>query len=136
MNALASLPPWIALLVAVLVLGSALLAFIGSLGLLRLKSFYRRMHAPTLGTTLGLFLMIVANIVFFSLREGRLAVNTLLIGIFLTVTTPVTLMLLARAALARDRMEGATNVPPLPPVDADEAATHAAPGKKANRPDQ
>jgi multicomponent K+:H+ antiporter subunit G len=31
----------------------------------------------------------------------------ILIGLFLTVTTPVTLILLARAALFRDRTEGA-----------------------------
>ena len=37
----------------VLVVLGALLAFSGSLGLLRLKTFYERVHPPTMGTTLG-----------------------------------------------------------------------------------
>ena len=44
----------------------------------------------------------------------------MLIAVFVTVTTPVTLMLLARAALYRDRSEGSTEVPPR--VDTDGAA--------------
>jgi multicomponent K+:H+ antiporter subunit G len=39
-------------------------------------------------------------------------VHEVLIGVFITVTTPVTLMLLARAALYRDRSEKNENVPP------------------------
>ncbi|EHJ58348.1 monovalent cation/proton antiporter, MnhG/PhaG subunit [Novosphingobium pentaromativorans US6-1] len=38
-------------------------------------------------------------------------VHEILIGIFVTLTTPVTLMLLARAALYRDRRAGETDVP-------------------------
>jgi len=37
--------------------------------------------------------------------------HELLIGIFITVTTPVTFMLLARAALHRDRVENHPEVP-------------------------
>jgi multicomponent K+:H+ antiporter subunit G len=37
--------------------------------------------------------------------------HEVLIMIFILVTTPVTLMLLARAALYRDRSEGDPNVP-------------------------
>jgi multicomponent K+:H+ antiporter subunit G len=50
--------------------------------------------------------------VFWSLSEGRFALRDLLIGVFLTVTTPVTLILLARAAAYRDRIEGDAQVPP------------------------
>ena len=35
----------------ILIVLGALLAFSGSLGLLRLKSFYERVHPPTMGTT-------------------------------------------------------------------------------------
>jgi multicomponent K+:H+ antiporter subunit G len=38
-------------------------------------------------------------------------VHEILIAIFVTLTTPITLMLLARAALYRDRSEGSTIVP-------------------------
>lgn len=116
MNHLDALPPWAALLVAALVLLGALFAFVGSLGLLRLKNFYQRVHAPTLGTTLGTFFMLAASITCFSVLHGRPIFNEILIGVFLTLTTPITLMLLVRAALYRDREEGSAEVPQAPPA--------------------
>ena len=50
----ADLPTWAALLTSLFLLLGAVLTLIGSLGLLRLGSFYDRIHAPTLGTTLGI----------------------------------------------------------------------------------
>lgn len=114
MSHLEALPPWAAIAVAVLVLSGALFAFIGSLGLLRLKNFYQRVHAPTLGTTLGTFLMLAGSIICFSVLQGRPVFHEILIGVFLTVTTPITLMLLVRAALYRDREEGSEYVPRAP----------------------
>lgn len=111
MNHLDALPPWAAILVAILVLSGALLAFVGSLGLLRFGNFYQRVHAPTLGTTLGTFLTLAGSITCFSVLHGRPIFNEILIGVFLTVTTPITLMLLVRAALSRDREEGSDAVP-------------------------
>ncbi|QTC87059.1 monovalent cation/H(+) antiporter subunit G [Brevundimonas pondensis] len=106
------LPLWAAsTIVAVTVFGS-LLALTGSIGLVVLRRFYERVHAPTLGATLGMALIVVASVMFWSLAEGRLALQDLLIGIFLTVTTPVTLILLARAAVYRDRVEGDEDAPP------------------------
>jgi multicomponent K+:H+ antiporter subunit G len=114
MNHLESLPPWAAIVVGLLMLSGALLAFTGSLGLLRLKNFYQRVHAPTLGTTLGTFFMLAGSITCFSVLHGRPIFNEILIGVFLTVTTPITLMLLVRAALYRDREEGSEYVPQAP----------------------
>ena len=108
MNHLETLPPWAAMAVGILALSGALLAFVGSLGLLRLRNFYQRVHAPTLGTTMGTFLMVAASITCFSV------LHEILIGVFLTVTTPITLMLLVRAALYRDREEGSDTVPQSP----------------------
>ena len=102
----AQLPAWAAIVVALLVVAGALLALIGSLGLLRLKTFYERVHAPTLGTTLGTGLVLIGSMIFFSVLEARPVLHEILIGVFMTVTTPVTLMLLVRAALYRDRAEG------------------------------
>lgn len=96
------LPVWAALLTALLILLGAALALIGSLGLLRLRSFYERVHAPTLGTTLGTAFILVGSMVFFSVLESRWVVHEVLIGAFMLVATPVTYMLLVRAALHRD----------------------------------
>ncbi|WP_114950735.1 monovalent cation/H(+) antiporter subunit G [Sphingosinicella terrae] len=105
------LPVWAALLVGLLVLAGAAVTLVGSLGLLRLRNFYQRVHAPTLGTTLGTLLIALSSIVCFSVLRSRPVVHELLIVVFVTLTTPVTLMLLARAALYRDRIAGSTDVP-------------------------
>jgi multicomponent K+:H+ antiporter subunit G len=111
----ADLPAWAALPTALLLLLGAGLAFTGSLGLLRLKSFYERVHAPTLGTTLGIGCVLIASMIFNSALQTRLVLHEVLITVAMVVTTPVTLMLLARAALYRDRREGNEEMPPPPP---------------------
>jgi multicomponent K+:H+ antiporter subunit G len=96
------LPAWAALLTAFCVLGGAGLTLIGCLGLLRLDSFYRRVHAPTLGTTLGTGGILIGSMICFSALETRLVLHEILIAVFVTVTTPVTLILLVRATLNRE----------------------------------
>jgi len=108
-----NVPDWAALVTAVLVLLGSGLAFTGSLGLLRLSRFYDRMHAPTLGTTLGIGSVLIASMIFFSVMQTRPVLHEILIAAFMVVTTPVTLTLLARAALYRDRIEGNPDVPPM-----------------------
>lgn len=102
-----NLPLWVALLVAVFLVAGSGLTLIGAIGAVRLKSFYERVHAPTLGTTWGAGGILIASMIFFSVAEARPVLHEMLIAAFLIVTTPVTLMLLARAALYRDRSEGA-----------------------------
>jgi multicomponent K+:H+ antiporter subunit G len=105
------LPGWAAVLVTMFVLVGAAVTLIGSLGLLRLKTFYERVHAPTLGTTLGTGCILLASIVFFSAQQTMPVLHELLIAVFVTVTTPLTLMVLVRAALFRDRSEKAGRIP-------------------------
>lgn len=112
MTGAVDLPLWAAVPVALLLLAGAALTLIGSIGLLRLKSFYERVHAPTLGSSLGVGCVLLASMLFFSVLQTRLVVHEVLIGLFVVMTTPVTLMLLARAALYRDRQEGDDRVPP------------------------
>lgn len=107
----AGLPAWAALLTAMLILLDATLTLAGAIGTLRFDSFFERVHAPTLGTSWGTGATILASIVFFSALGSRVVVHELLIGVFITVATPVTLMLLARAALYRDRTEQVADVP-------------------------
>jgi multicomponent K+:H+ antiporter subunit G len=106
-----SLPAWAAIATAVLVLAGAGLTLVGAVGALRLGSFFERIHAPTLGTSWGAGAILLASMVFFSVSGARLVLHELLIGVFITVTTPVTLMLLARAVLYRSRAEGGADVP-------------------------
>jgi multicomponent K+:H+ antiporter subunit G len=96
------LPAWAALLTALCVLGGAGLTLIGCLGLLRLDNFYRRVHAPTLGTTLGAGGILIGSMICFSVLETRPVLHEILIALFVTVTTPVTLIVLIGATLNRD----------------------------------
>lgn len=96
---------WLAAPVGALLLLGAGLSFLGSLGLLRLADFYERLHAPTLATTLGIGSVLLASMLFFTAAEGRPVLHEALIGVFVVLTTPITLMLLARAARAREGVE-------------------------------
>ena len=106
MSGLDNLPGWAEILVAVCLVAGAGITFAGTMGLLRFQTFYQRIHAPTLGTSFGAGFTLLGSILFFSLTEARPVLHEVLILIFVTITTPVTLMLLARAALYRDRAEG------------------------------
>jgi len=107
-----NLPAWAALLVAFLVLAGAGLALIGAIGTLRFRTFFERVHAPTLGTSWGTGAIVLASMILFSVLGSRPVLHEILIGVFISITTPVTLMLLARAALYRDRSEDGSEVPP------------------------
>ena len=88
---------------ALLVLAGALVAFVGSLGLLRLRTFYERVHPPTMGTTLGTALVLCGSMLYFTSTGTRPVIHEVVIAILMVVNTPVTYMLLVRAALHRDR---------------------------------
>jgi len=112
------LPAWAAILVALLTLAGAAVTLTGSIGLLRVKNFYDRLHPPTLGSSGGTLLIVIASILCFSVLRSRLSVHEVLIALFVTLTTPVTFMLLARAAVYRDRVEGSDSVPQFRSQDA------------------
>ena len=74
------LPLWAEILTAVLAVAGAAFAAIGSFGLVRLPTFFRRIHAPTLGSTLGAWCITLATTVYFSvqgaLRATKNAMST------------------------------------------------------------
>jgi multicomponent K+:H+ antiporter subunit G len=116
MNEVPQIPMFSAILTATLLIVGAAITFVGSLGLLRLRSFYERVHAPTLGTTLGTVCVAMASMVYFSTLGSRPVLHEVLIVIFVTVTTPISLMILVRAAVLRDSFsnEGASRADDAP----------------------
>ncbi len=88
-------------LVSFLILTGATFTLIGSIGLVRLRDFYTRLHGPTKATTLGVGSIILASLVFFTAKAGVLSVHELLITLFLFITAPVSAHLLAKAAMHR-----------------------------------
>jgi multicomponent K+:H+ antiporter subunit G len=105
MNEGMEVPLLSAILTAILLFGGAAITLTGSLGLLRLRTFYQRVHAPTLGTTLGTACVALASIIYFSALGSRLVLHELLIIVFITMTTPISLIILVRAAVFRDGSE-------------------------------
>ncbi|MEH3116133.1 MAG: monovalent cation/H(+) antiporter subunit G [Methylorubrum populi] len=110
----ADLSAWAAGLVVLLALTGAGFSLTGALGLIRLETFYERVHAPTLGATLGSVLILTGSMLLLSLVEGHVVLRDALIGLFITITTPMTMLLLARAAAHRDRIEKNPGAPPEP----------------------
>jgi len=97
-----TLPLWAVIPASILLILSGLLTLTGSIGLLRFKRFYSRMHAPTLGNTLGVAFILLASVLVSSAIEGRLVIHQLLITFLLVVVSPVTAILLMQAGLRRD----------------------------------
>lgn len=106
------LPLWAQVLVAALVLGGALIALLGSLGLLRLKSYFERVHSPSIVATMGCWLIMHATWIYFSVSGQGFAMHAFLIAVFVAVTVPITTIFLMRAALFRSRRTG----DPVPPT--------------------
>ncbi len=111
MTGAAALPLWLEIVVAALVLLGAGMALLGATGLLRLPTFFERLHAPSIAATMGCWCIMHATVVYFSVADGSLALHALLIAGFVAVTVPVTSIFLMRAALFRARQAG-QNVPP------------------------
>lgn len=97
---------WVDALTALLVVLGGLAALLGSFGVLRLKSFFQRVHAPTLGSTLGVWGFTFATAVQVSFEYGQLYVHALLVSVFIALTAPVTTVFLMRAAVFRARQRG------------------------------
>ncbi|MGV2865198.1 monovalent cation/H(+) antiporter subunit G [Achromobacter sp. ESBL13] len=100
----AAIPLWAGIPACVLLVLGGLLALTGSAGLLRFRSFYARIHAPTLGNTLGCACVLLSSILVFSAWSARPVFHEVIITLLLVVSSPVTAMLLMRAATYRHRL--------------------------------
>ena len=110
---MSALPALSELVVAVLLVASGLVVLVAALGLWRLPDFFLRMHAPALASTLAAWIVTLASIIHFSSRGGGLSLHVWGVIIVLSITTPVTTIVLARAALFRRRQAGDDLPPPL-----------------------
>ena len=102
MNGIADLPAWAALPVALLLVLGATVVVTGALGLLRLPTFYQRMHGPAITVTLGAGCLLLASMVYFTAAQSRLVVHEIIISAFVLMTAPVVAMTIMRAAVYRD----------------------------------
>ncbi len=86
-------------LVAAMLLMGGFFTLVGALGLLRLPDFYSRLHGPTKATTVGVGSIVLASVVFFSVRGEGIGISEVLITVFLFITAPVSANILAKAAM-------------------------------------
>lgn len=110
-------PLWAEILVSLLLLASAVFTLAAAIGLVRLQSFFQRMHPPALIYTGAAWCVTLASITYFSVQGHGLVLHVWIIIILLSITVPIATVLLARAALFRNRQERLAGTPlPLQPM--------------------
>ena len=110
------------LALVVLMLVGAFFVFVGALGLVRLSEFFKRLHAPTKASTLGVGCILAASVGYHAFAGSDPQPRELLITAFLFITAPISAHLMAKAALAlhmdempqRPDCSDDTQVPPRP----------------------
>ena len=85
---------------------SALLLFgcffivVGALGLVRFSDFFKRLHAPTKASTLGVGCVLACSVAYHIFLGEDAQPRELLITVFLFITAPISAHLMAKAALS------------------------------------
>lgn len=90
---------WTESLLGLLIITGAVLTLIGSIGLYKLPDFYMRLHGPTKASTLGVGGILIASMIYFSLRHEGLSLHEFLITLFLFITAPIGAHLMSKAAI-------------------------------------
>ena len=87
------------LIVAMLAIGCFFM-LVGSLGLVKLSEFYKRLHGPTKASTLGVGCLLVASVGYHAFIGSDPQPRELLITAFLFITAPISAHMMAKAALS------------------------------------
>jgi multicomponent K+:H+ antiporter subunit G len=114
MSGIEQLPAWAAVIVIGMLFLGGSIVLIGCLGLMRLPSFYQRIHGPAITVTLGAGCILIASMVYFTVLQSRLVIHELLITLFVLMTAPVVSMLIMRAAVYRDLRARKQTIPAGP----------------------
>ena len=88
------------LLLSGLLLFGTFFIVIGAFGLVKLQDFFRRLHAPTKASTLGVGCILAASVGYHLVLGEDPQPRELLITVFLFITAPVSAYLMAKAALS------------------------------------
>ena len=104
-------PLWAQWTVSLLLVASGLFTLLAGWGIARLNRFFLRMHPPALVATGASWCVTIAAVIYFSSTYGRLALGFWLVIIMLSISLPITSLLLARAALFRKRQQNDPSMP-------------------------
>ena len=92
---------WAFAIVLVLLLAAGcFFIVVGSLGLVKLSDFFKRLHAPTKASTLGVGCVLLASVGYHIIGDSDPQPRELLITAFLFITAPVSAHMMAKAALS------------------------------------
>lgn len=106
----AELPRWLEILISGMLLLGGFTAVLGALGLVRFRTFFTRLHAPTKTSTLGIGGVLLGSIVYLSWISNLAVIHQVLIAMFVFMTAPISAHQMAKAMLdANPEMR-----PPLP----------------------
>jgi multicomponent K+:H+ antiporter subunit G len=92
-------PLWIEALVGALLVASGIASIVAAVGLVRLRSFFMRMHPPALASTFRRLGSRAGVDAWFSALASRPVLHAWVIPILMAITVPVTTASLARAAV-------------------------------------
>ena len=98
------------LVVAMLAVG-CFFTVLGAFALIKLPTFFQRIHGPTKASTLGVGCILFASIGYHAMVGNGLHPRELLITVFLFLTAPVSAHMMAKAALSLAE----DDAPPPPP---------------------
>ena len=87
------------LLASLFLIAGGVFALTGTIGLVKLRTCIQRLHAPTKAATLGVWGVLIASSLVFTLREGALSFHELLIALFILVTAPITANVIAKVSI-------------------------------------
>lgn len=96
-----NLPFWVELIVSVLIVLSGVITLIGNIGLVKLQFFRKRIHAPTLGNSLGVWFLMIASIIVSWAIGDRLFFHEIIVVIFIFVSSPISWTLLMRSYILK-----------------------------------
>ncbi len=121
---------WADIATVAALLAGAFFAFVGSVGLLKLDTPMKRLHAPTKASTLGVGSLLLASMIH-AFAHGEGSLHEVLIMAFLFVTAPISANFISKVNLHRE------NADPTPPPPGDATwATFDTDASDEGHPDQ
>lgn len=128
---------FIQIVLSILLLFGCFFILVGALGLVKLSTFFKRLHAPTKASTLGVGCVLVGSVCYHIFLGEDPQPRELLITVFLFITAPISAHMMAKAALSllmetRPELPGhktakEEQLPPPEPRRADETDDAKAP---------
>lgn len=88
----------VSLISAILIFLGSIIALISAIGIVKFQDAFLRSHASTKSSTLSVLLTIIGVLIYFTMNAGFFSVRLLLSLVFINLTSPVGMHLVARAA--------------------------------------